>query len=49
MGTMSCLAIGKLEVDWDKSFFFCEHGALLQASDLKLIPTDNEDEEDPER
>ncbi|WP_188247403.1 HEPN/Toprim-associated domain-containing protein [Stenotrophomonas maltophilia] len=48
MGTMICLAVGKLEVDWGKNNFFSDHGALFQASDLKPIPTYNEDEEDPE-
>ena len=48
MGTMICLAVGKLEVDWGKNNFFSDHGALFQASDLKPIPTYNEDEDDPE-
>src|SRR5690606_26424672 len=48
MGTMICLAVGKLEVDWGKNNFFSDHGALFQASDLKPIQTYNEDEEDPE-
>lgn len=37
MGTMICLAVGKLEVDWGKNNFFSNHGALFQASDLKPV------------
>lgn len=48
MGTMICLALGKLEVDWGKNNFFSDHGALFQPSDLKQIPTYDEDEEAPE-
>lgn len=48
MGTMICLALGKLEVDWGKNNFFFDHGALFQPSDLKQISTYDEDEEAPE-
>lgn len=48
MGTMICLALGKLEVDWGKNNFFSDHGALFQPSDLKQIPAYDEDEEAPE-
>ena len=37
MGTMICLALGKLEVDWGKNNFFSNHGALFQAGDLKPV------------
>lgn len=39
MGTMICLSLGKLEVDWGKNSFFKDHGALFQQSDLKQIPS----------
>lgn len=37
MGTMICLALGRLEVDWGKNNFFSNHGALFQAGDLKPV------------
>jgi hypothetical protein len=39
MGTMICLALGRLEVDWGKNNFFSDHGHLFQASDLKQVPS----------
>ena len=39
MGTMICLALGKLEVDWGKNNFFSNHGALFQVGDLKPVAT----------
>ena len=38
MGSMITLAIGRMEIDWGKNYFFRDHSALFQAQDVKLIP-----------
>jgi len=48
MGTMICLAVGRLEVDWGKNNFFSDHGALFQATDLKRVPSYHASEDWPE-
>lgn len=48
MGTMICLALGRLEVDWGKNNFFSDHGALFQATDLKHVPSYCANEDWPE-
>ena len=38
MGSMINLAVGRLEVDWGKNFFFNDHSQLFQASDVAQVP-----------
>lgn len=37
MGTMICLSLGRLEVDWGKNDIFSDHGALFQDTDFKPV------------
>ncbi len=38
MGSMISLAVGRLEVDWEKNNGFVDHSPLFQAGDVAQIP-----------
>src|SRR5688572_3143183 len=38
MGSMICLSVGRLEVDWGKNQYFKDHSFLFQESDVKDVP-----------
>ena len=38
MGSMICLSVGRLEIDWGKNFQFADHSQLFQPTDLAQVP-----------
>jgi hypothetical protein len=51
MGTMICLGVGKMEIDWGKNNIFSDHSVLFKEDDIKQVPyfyANDIDAEDPE-
>lgn len=51
MGTMICLGVGKMEIDWGKNNVFSDHSILFKPEDIKLVPyfyVNDIDSENPE-
>ena len=46
MGSMICLSVGRLEVDWGKNKIFTDHSQLYQSGDLAQVPYHYVDEND---
>lgn len=38
MGTMICLGVGKMEIDWGKNSFVNDHSALFKSDDVHDVP-----------
>lgn len=51
MGTMICLGVGKMEIDWGKNNVFSDHSVLFKEDDIKQVPyfyANDIDAENPE-
>lgn len=48
MGTMICLGVGKMEIDWGKNNYFSDHSALFKTEDVKQVPYFYADEDESE-
>ena len=38
MGTMICLGVGKMEIDWGKNNYINDHSALFKTDDIHDVP-----------
>ena len=45
MGTMICLGVGKMEIDWGKNNYIYDHSALFKTDDIHDVPYFNADDE----